>query len=125
MVEQKNENLDNVSLDNVFRALADPTRREMVRQLATQERTVTELAAPFQMSLAAVSKHIKALERAGLIHRTVRGRTHICRLDPRSLAAAHEWLSFYKRFWTERLDALERELNKRETDTRQGGTSNE
>jgi DNA-binding transcriptional ArsR family regulator len=94
-------------LDAVFRALADPTRREMLRNLAARERSVGELAAPFRMSLAAASKHVKALERAGLVRRTVRGRTHICRLAPEPLADAHGWLRFYERFWSERLDALE------------------
>ncbi len=68
------------------------------------------------MSLAAASKHIRALENAGLIRREVRGRTHVCRLEPRALAAAHQWLSFYEHFWTCRLDALERRL--RDEDTR-------
>ena len=62
------------------------------------------------MSLAAASKHIKVLENAGLIRREVRGRTHLCRLDPQPLAAAHKWLSFYERFWTDRLDMLEQLL---------------
>ena len=74
------------------------------------ERTVSQLAEPFAISLAAASKHIKALENAGLIQREVRGRTHVCRLDPGPLASAHEWLSFYERFWTERLDILDRLL---------------
>lgn len=120
MVEYQSERLD-----NIFHALADPTRREMVRQLATQERTVTELAAPFQMSLAAASKHIKVLEGAGLLHRTVRGRTHLCRLDPEALAVVREWIRFYERFWSIQLDALERELNKPEVETTQGGASHE
>lgn len=96
-------------LDAVFHALADPTRREILRNLAAQERTVGELAEPFDqtMSLAAVSKHIKVLERAGLVRRAVRGRTHYCRIDPRPLASAHRWLGHYERFWAERLDALE------------------
>jgi DNA-binding transcriptional ArsR family regulator len=95
------------SLDHVFRALADPTRRHMLRSLATRERTVGELAHPFRISLAAASKHVKALEHAGLVRRTVQGRTHFCRLDPKPLAGVHAWLGFYERFWTERLDALE------------------
>jgi len=95
------------TLNRTFAALADPTRRAMLQSLAVQERTVTELAEPFQMSLAAASKHVKTLERAGLVQRTVRGRTHICRLDPKPLADAHEWIRFYERFWNERLDALE------------------
>ncbi len=97
-------------LDSVFHALGDPTRRRMLRQLAGGERTVSQLAEPFSISLAAASKHIKALESAGLIRREVRGRTHLCRLDPGPLAGAHEWLSFYERFWTDRLDQLERLL---------------
>jgi DNA-binding transcriptional ArsR family regulator len=96
-----------VRLDRVFHALTDPTRRHMLRTLAARERTISELAAPFDMSLAAASKHVKALERAGLVRRTVQGRTHYCRLDPKPLAGAAEWLRFYERFWTERLDALE------------------
>lgn len=97
-------------LDTVFHALGDATRRRMLRELAAGERTVGELAEPFAISLAAASKHIKALENAGLIRREVRGRTHLCRLEPGPLAGAHEWLSFYQRFWTERLDVLERLL---------------
>jgi DNA-binding transcriptional ArsR family regulator len=72
--------------------------------------TVSQLAEPFAMSLAAASKHIKALENAGLIRREVHGRTHICRLEPGPLASAHEWLGFYERYWTGRLDVLERLL---------------
>lgn len=82
----------------------------MLRELADGERTVGQLAEPFSISLAAASKHIKALESAGLIRREVRGRTHLCRLHPGPLASAHEWLSFYERFWTSRLDVLEQLL---------------
>ena len=104
-------------LDTVFHALGDATRRRMLRELAGGERTVGQLAKPFAISLAAASKHIKALETAGLIHREVRGRTHLCRLAPGPLASAHEWLSFYERFWTSRLDILDRLL--RQEDERQ------
>jgi DNA-binding transcriptional ArsR family regulator len=97
-------------LDPVFHALGDATRRRMLGDLAQTERTVGELAKPFAMSLAAASKHIKALENAGLIRREVRGRTHWCYLNPEPLASAHQWLSDYERFWTTRLDALERLL---------------
>src|ERR1700722_13247336 len=107
-------------LDTVFHALGDATRRRMLRELAVGERTVTELAQPFAMSLAAASKHIKALENAGLLRREVRGRTHVCRLDPGPLANVQEWLSFYERFWSERLDVLERLL--RAEDERQSPT---
>src|SRR6185312_7389792 len=97
-------------LDTVFHALGDATRRRMLRELAEGERTVGELARPFAISLAAASKHIRALESAGLIRREVRGRTHLCRLAPGPLASAHEWLGFYERFWTGRLDVLEQLL---------------
>jgi DNA-binding transcriptional ArsR family regulator len=102
--------LQTPQLDTVFHALGDATRRQMLRDLVRGERTVSELAKPFDMSLAAASKHIRVLEHAGLIRREVRGRTHFCRLDPGPLASAHEWLSFYERFWTSRLDELERLL---------------
>jgi len=97
-------------LDSVFHALGDATRRRMLRTLAGGERTVGQLAEPFAISLAAASKHIKALESAGLIRREVRGRTHLCRLEPGPLASANEWLSFYQDFWSGRLDVLERLL---------------
>ncbi len=97
-------------LDSIFHALGDATRRRMLRTLAGGERTVGQLAEPFAISLAAASKHVKALEHAGLIRREGRGRTHWCRLDPGPLASAHEWLSFYERFWSDRLDLLERLL---------------
>jgi DNA-binding transcriptional ArsR family regulator len=97
-------------LDTIFRALGDATRRRMLRELAEGERTVSQLAAPFDMSLAAASKHVRALEQAGLIRREVRWRTHTCRLDPEPLAAAHVWLGAYERFWTGRLDEFERLL---------------
>ncbi len=104
------------ALNTVFHALGDATRRQMLRELADGERTVGQLAEPFAISLAAASKHIKVLEAAGLIRREVRGRKHLCRLDPGPLASAHEWLNFYERFWTGRLDVLERLL--REDDAR-------
>lgn len=94
-------------LDAIFHALGDATRRQMLRELTDGERTVGQLAEPHHMSLAAASKHIKALENAGLIRREIRGRQHLCRLDPGPLASANEWIRFYERFWTDRLDALE------------------
>jgi len=99
--------LETPHLDAVFHALGDATRRQMLRELADGERTVSQLAQPFAISLAAASKHIKALENAGLIRRDVRGRTHHCRLEPGPLASAQHWLSFYERFWNTRLDILE------------------
>lgn len=91
MVEHNND-----KLDNIFQALADPTRREIVRLIASNDRTVSELAAPFDMSLAAISEHIQVLERAGLLNKTSKGRTHICRLNPDLLSSAIEWLRFYE-----------------------------
>lgn len=79
----------------------------MLRALAGGERSVSQLAAPFAMSLAAASKHIKVLEGAGLVARRVQGRVHFCRLEPGPLASANEWLGFYERFWTSRLDRLD------------------
>jgi DNA-binding transcriptional ArsR family regulator len=105
-------------LDAVFRALGDQTRRQMLRRLAGGERSIGELAAPFSMSLAAASKHVKVLERAGLVRRTVEGRTHRCALDAAPLAAGNDWLRYYERFWRRRLDALDamlREENARRT----------
>ncbi|MGQ3102379.1 MAG: transcriptional regulator [Alphaproteobacteria bacterium HGW-Alphaproteobacteria-17] len=98
---------DSLALDTIFHALGDATRRAMLAELATGERSVGDLAAPFAMSLAAASKHIKVLEAAGLIRRDVRGRTHVCSLDPAPLMSADQWLGIYRRFWTDRLDTLE------------------
>lgn len=94
-------------LDAAFGALADPTRRQILAELAHGPRTVGELAAPLPMSLVAASKHIAVLERAGLVSRTRSGRTQVCRLQPGALRAASEWLDAYRRFWTARLDSLE------------------
>jgi DNA-binding transcriptional ArsR family regulator len=109
--------LQTLEMNSVFHALGDATRREMLHELAGGERTVSQLAEPFAISLAAASKHIKVLESAGLIRREIRGRTHVCRLDPGPLASAHQWLSFYERFWAGRLDVLEQLL--RREDARQ------
>lgn len=103
--------MQSATLDQVFHALSDSTRRAMLRELAGGERKVGELAAPFSMSLAAASKHVRVLEGAGLLQREVRGRVHICRLQPARLKTAGQWLRFYEQFWTERLDALEAALN--------------
>src|SRR5690242_6501859 len=93
-------------LDLVFRALGDRTRRAMLERLAKGEQTVSELAAPHRMSLAAASKHIQTLERAGLVKRTVRGRIHYVRIDPRPLARADHWLRGYERLWDTRIERL-------------------
>ena len=94
-------------LDAVFGALSDPTRRAMLRDLAARPRTIGELAAPFDISLAGASKHVQVLERAGLVQREIQGRVHTCRLDARPLHAGAEWIRHYERFWTQKLDVLE------------------
>lgn len=101
------ESTSSPALDAVFRALADPTRRDMLRSLAQGDLTIGELAAPLSMSFAGASKHVQALERAGLVRRSIRGRTHVCSLDPGPMAEAMQWLRFYERFWSGRLGALE------------------
>jgi len=97
-------------LDALFHALSDPTRRGMLADLALKQRSVGELAAPHAMSFAAAAKHVKVLERAGLVDREIRGRTHLCRLAPAPLAEAEAFLAPYRRFWADRLDALEAAL---------------
>jgi DNA-binding transcriptional ArsR family regulator len=94
-------------MDAVFQALAHETRREMLRRLADGDLTVGELSDPLDISLAAASKHVKVLERAGLIHRTIVGRRHVCRLEAGPLVSASAWMRFYERHWSERLDALQ------------------
>ncbi len=94
-------------LDTIFHALADPTRRGMLSALTDGPSTISDLAEPYAMSLAAASKHVKKLEAAGLIEREVVGRVHHCRLTPETLKAAGDWIKTYERFWTSRLDILE------------------
>lgn len=105
MVNQKHNSRPH-PLDRVFMALADATRRALVHQLAARESTVSELADPHDMSLAAVSKHLKVLEEAGLVRRRVEGRTHYCSLKPEALTAALDWIAIYRNFWNSRLDEL-------------------
>jgi DNA-binding transcriptional ArsR family regulator len=94
-------------LDTVFQALADPTRRGMLASLALGEKSIGELAAPYEMSFAGASKHVKVLEHAGLLSRRKAGRSHLCRLKAQPLADAERWLRQWEKFWTIRLDRLE------------------
>jgi DNA-binding transcriptional ArsR family regulator len=94
-------------LDATFGALADPTRRAILARLASGEANVTELARPFDMSQPAISKHLKVLERAGLISRGKDAQSRPCRLEARRLKEATEWMERYRRFWEQRLDQLE------------------
>ena len=100
-------NSERPELDAVFAALSDPTRREILARLAEGDASVTQLAEPFDMSLPAISRHVKVLEHAGLLTRERRGRVHRIRLDPDPMLDALEWMARYGRFWEERLDSLE------------------
>ena len=93
-------------LSTTFAALADPTRRAILARIASGEASVTELGAPFAMSLPAISKHLKVLERAGLIARGREAQWRPCRLEAGPLKGATEWLNRYRRFWSEKLDRL-------------------
>jgi DNA-binding transcriptional ArsR family regulator len=101
---------ENAALDRVFLAVADPTRRAILAALSHGPATVTKIARPFPVSLNAISKHVKTLERAGLIRREVIGREHYCSLRATPLRQARAWLDHYREFWEVRLDALERHL---------------
>lgn len=98
---------DLLEVDVVFHALSHRTRRDMLTRLSRSDLTVGQLAQPLTVSLAAASKHVAVLERAGLVRRSVSGRTHVCRLTPAPLGPAAAWLARYETYWTERLDALE------------------
>ena len=105
-------------LNDVCGALADPTRRAILARLSKGDALVTELAEPFEISLAAVSKHVRVLERARLVRRRVVGRAHLCRIEGRPLADANKWLEGYRRIWErnfQRLDAVLEELKAHET----------
>lgn len=97
---------DDELLDRVFAALADPTRRAILRRLSLGEATVGELADPFAVSRPAISKHLNVLERAGLVHRHADGRVNRCRLDAAPLKDVSAWVDRYRRYWEGSLDAL-------------------
>ncbi len=105
-------------LDSVFHALADPTRRRLLDRLRGGEASISSLARPYDMSLPAVSKHLAVLVDAHLVRREKRGRVHYCRVEPGGLGEASRWLEEQRRFWEDRLDALERYL---ESDTAEPG----
>jgi DNA-binding transcriptional ArsR family regulator len=104
--------MDKLSLNATFSALSDPTRRAILARLALGETSVTELAKPFDMSLPAVSKHLKVLERAGLIARSRAAQWRPCRIEPRALKDIDEWLNAYRRFFDESFDRLDAYLKK-------------
>jgi len=111
-------------LSSTFAALADPTRRAILARLASGEASVTDLAAPFEMSLPAVSKHLKVLERAGLITRGREAQWRPCRLDAAPLKDAAAWLEEYRRFWEQSLDRLEDYLRELQTSGDKHGSKN-
>lgn len=101
-------------LDGLFRALADSTRRSMLRRLATRPMTVGELSEPFDMSKPSISKHLKVLEKANLLRRDIDGRVHHCHLVASPLSEAAQWLQYYEKFWDEKLDSLEAHLARKQ-----------
>jgi len=108
-------------LSSTFAALADPTRRAILARLALGETSVSELAKPFEMSMPAVSKHLKVLERAGLIARGREAQWRPCRLDAGPLKDAASWLDEYRQFWSAHVDALERHLDRMDQRTSKKG----
>lgn len=96
------------TLDRVFGAISDPTRREILNRLAGGDERVTDVASNFTISLNSVSKHVRVLEQAGLVTRTVHGRNHVLSLNADPMAQAAEWIDHYRAFWTDRLAALDR-----------------
>jgi DNA-binding transcriptional ArsR family regulator len=111
-------------LDRVFSAIADPTRRAILQEIARKPSIITDLARSFPVSLNAVSKHVMVLERAGLVRREIKGRTHICRLEPRPLRDANLWLEQYREFWNVRLDALAIYVSKKFNASKRGKHGN-
>ena len=109
------------TLTRTFSALADPTRRAILARLAAGEASVTELAQPFAMSLPAISKHLKVLERAGLITRGREAQWRPCRLEARPLKGAVDWLEHYRIFWEQSLDRLEDYLKELQGKEKRGG----
>jgi DNA-binding transcriptional ArsR family regulator len=112
------------TLDTTFSALADPTRRAILARLASGEATVTELAAPFKMTLPAVSKHLKVLEQANLIVRGREAQWRPCRLNAAPMKDVSEWLAEYRRFWEERFDRLDEYLQGLQRKQRKGKKRN-
>ncbi len=102
-------------LDCVFHALSDATRRSILRDVATGEKTVGRIAEPYPVSLAAVSKHLKVLERAQLIHRKRKGSFQMVRINAAPMKEAERWLAYYEKFWNQQLDALQGLLEREES----------
>ncbi|MDJ0757089.1 MAG: metalloregulator ArsR/SmtB family transcription factor [Ardenticatenaceae bacterium] len=99
--------IDNPQLDRIFGALSDATRRGILAQLSQGETNITSLAAPYKMSQPAISKHMRVLEKAGLIKRVQRGREHIIQANPAAAEQARDWIDYYAQFWREQFDDVE------------------
>ncbi len=106
-------NNEEQQLNQIFSALSDPTRRAMLTRLGTEEMSVAELSKPFDMTKSAITKHVKVLEKTGLLKRTIDGRVHYCRLDAKPLKQVSEWMRFYQKFWDEKFDALDQYLERK------------
>lgn len=111
------------TLDRVFSAISDPTRREILTRLSTADERVTDVARHFSISLNSVSKHVRVLEQAGLVHRSVQGRNHVLSLNAEPMAQAADWIEHYRVFWTDRLAALDRFITGTTTTPTDKGTS--
>jgi DNA-binding transcriptional ArsR family regulator len=109
-------------LSTTFAALADPTRRAILERLASGKRSVTELAKPFAMTLPAISKHLKVLERAGLVERGRQAQWRPCRLQAAPLKSASDWIEQYRQLWEERLDRLDEYLHELRSEETEDGT---
>ena len=105
-------------LDGVFNALCDPTRRAILARLTDTDARVTDIAAEFPLSLNSISKHIRMLERAGLVRREISGRDHVLSLNAAPLAEAAQWIEHYRRFWEDRLAALEKYVTTKKRKTK-------
>jgi DNA-binding transcriptional ArsR family regulator len=109
---------NSAQLDGVFNALCDPTRRAILARLTDTHARVTDIAAEFPISLNSISKHIRMLERAGLVRREISGRDHLLSLNAGPLSEAAQWIEHYRRFWEGRLDALEKYVTSKKRKTR-------
>jgi DNA-binding transcriptional ArsR family regulator len=105
-------NINADQLDLIFSALSDSTRRAMLQRLAGGEMSVMQLASPFDISKPAITKHLKVLEKAGLLQRQIIGRIHLCRLAPKPLSDVAEWIAFYENFWNQKFDSLDNYFNR-------------
>lgn len=109
-------------LDRIFSALADPTRRAILRALSRRPATINEIAEPYPVSLNAISKHVMVLERAGLLRREIKGREHHCTIETGPLCEADAWLEYYRQFWEQRMDALETYVKRKFKASKRGTT---